>query len=157
MRPASSVSQSANVGGSNEPPSTQTTRGPSGDAVQSGAARSKPPEGGPAVMLLVMIRGWTESQDDVCRLRKFVEKLCRDFFLYFTRFVSRPDLYTAYFYSVKQIVVSANIILLSPFQKISKFSERLENDNNTPARTRTWNLRLRRATPYPLGHKGSRA
>ena len=25
---------------------------------------------------------------------------------------------------------------------------------NTPARTRTWNLRLRRATPYPLGHRG---
>ena len=29
--------------------------------------------------------------------------------------------------------------------------------NSTPARTRTWNLRLRRATPCPLGHRGSSA
>ena len=31
---------------------------------------------------------------------------------------------------------------------------RTGRSRNTPARTRTWNLRLRRATPYPLGHRG---
>ena len=36
---------------------------------------------------------------------------------------------------------------------ISSASEVIRADNNDPPRTRTWNLRLRRPTPYPLGQR----
>ena len=36
---------------------------------------------------------------------------------------------------------------------ISSASEVIRADNNDPPRTRTWNLRLRRLTPYPLGQR----